>query len=46
MVVPPILDDPDIEEPSEKPSSAGRNAYSSRPVLTRINLIADDAGLL
>jgi hypothetical protein len=26
MVAPPILDDPDIEEPSERPLSAGRNA--------------------
>ena len=28
------------------PLSAGRNAHSSRPVLTRVDLIADDAGLL
>jgi hypothetical protein len=42
----PIHDDPDIEEPSQRQLSAGRNAHSSRPVLTRISLIADDAGLL
>jgi hypothetical protein len=45
MVAPPILDDPDIEEPSERPLSAGRNAQSSRPVLIRIDLIKDDASV-
>jgi len=46
MVAPPIHDGPDIQEPSERPLSASRNAHLCRPVFTRINLITDDAGRL